>query len=58
MATRNRKTDWKHLVPASVLARLEENARINSKKPIRNKSMAAFAAHQGEVWVADPMLLL
>ena len=51
-------TDWKHLVPASVLARLEENARINSKKPIRNKSMAAFAAHQGEMWVADPMLLL
>ena len=37
---------------------LEERRAINAAKPIRNKSMAAFAAHQGEFWVRDPMLLL
>ncbi len=36
----------------------EENKAINSAKPTRNKSMSAFRAHQGEVWVKDPMLLL
>ena len=30
----------------------------NSKKELHSKFMKAVAAHEGEVWVKDPMLLL
>lgn len=37
---------------------MEERKAINAAKPAGNKSMAAFRAHKGEVWVKDPMLLI
>ena len=36
----------------------EERRAINATIVPQNKSMKAFAEHQGEVWVKDPMLLL
>lgn len=36
----------------------EERRAINATIVPQNRSMKAFAEHQGEVWVKDPMLLL
>ena len=37
---------------------VEERRARNASIVLQNRSMAAFRAHQGEVWVKDPMLLL
>ena len=36
----------------------EERRAINATIVPQNKSMKAFAEHQGEVWVKDPLLLI
>ena len=36
----------------------EERRAINATIVPQNKTMKAFAEHQGEFWVKDPMLLL
>lgn len=36
----------------------EERRAINATIVPQNRSMKAFAEHQGEVWVKDPMLLI
>lgn len=36
----------------------EERRAINATIVPQNRSMKAFAEHEGEVWVNDPMLLL
>ena len=36
----------------------EERRAINATTVPQNRSMKAFAEHQGEVWVKDPLLLI